>query len=85
MRKMLSESSSVNVVEHITLKNMWEYYVLDDPDGLNPDGIETALVVGFDTEIGGVYMPEIEPYIVSRTSQLGDLMPAPSWKWADSE
>ena len=85
MRKMLSESSSVNVVEHITLKNMWEYYVLDDPDGLNPDGIETALVVGSDTEIGSVYMPEIEPHIVSRTSNLNELMPPPGWEWVTNE
>ena len=85
MRKMIGESmgeqGSINVIEHIMLKNLWEYYIIDDPEDVNPEGYATALVMGFETEVGSVYIPEIEPYIISRTTQLHDLMPAPNWKW----
>ena len=85
MRKMQGESLGelgvCTVVEHIILKNMWEYYILKtdlDEDG---DKYKTALVVGDYTEIGGVDLREIEPYIISRTSDLNDVLPPPSWKW----
>jgi hypothetical protein len=79
MRQLKSDYGSViKVVEHIILRNGWEYYVTDEPI---EDGIAFALVYGDDTELGCVSLDEIKPYIVSRTKDLADLMPAPSWKW----
>ena len=89
MRKMrgksLGEDGICTVVEHIIIKNMWEYYILKIEEDVDPEGYETALVVGDYTEIGQVYMPEIEPYIVSRTTDLNELQPPPNWEWVTNE
>lgn len=80
MKTMQNKSGSkINVVEHIILKNGWEYYVTDDKH--DKDTV-LCLVMGFETELGDVYMPEIKPYIVSRTRDLGGLAPAEGWEWA---
>ncbi len=80
MRQMVNEyGSKINVVEHIILRNGWEYYVTDNKFDTD---ITQCLVMGFETELGDVYMPEISPYIISKTNKLGDVMPAPGWKWA---
>ena len=79
MRQMTDErGNTVNVIEHIMLHNMWEYYILEAAD---EDGIAFALVVGDYTEMGNVSMDEIAPYIVSRTTRLDEIMPAPNWSW----
>mgnify|MGYP003643827155 FL=1 len=83
--KSLGEDGICTVVEHIIIKNMWEYYILKIEEDVDPEGYKTALVVGDYTEIGQVYMPEIEPHIVSRTSDLGELMPPPGWAWVTDE
>ena len=81
MRQMIDEhGTTVDVIEHIILRNLWEYYILEAAD---EDGIAFALVVGDYTEMGSVSMDEIAPYIVSRTTNL-DIMPAPNWSWCDS-
>ncbi len=89
MRKMrgksLGEDGICTVVEHIIIKNMWEYYILKIEEDVDPEGYKTALVVGDYTEIGQVYMPEIEPYIVSRTTDLNELQPPPNWEWVTNE
>ena len=89
MRKMrgksLGEDGICTVVEHIIIKNMWEYYILKTDLDEDDDSYKTALVVGDYTEIGGVSMPEIEPYIVSRTTKLHDIQPAPGWEWVTNE
>ena len=69
---------TVKVIEHIILSNMWEYYILEAAD---EDGIAFALVVGDYTEIGSVSMDEITPHIVSRTTDMDEIMPAPNWSW----
>ena len=55
MRKMIGESmgeqGSINVIEHIMLKNLWEYYIIEDSEDVNPEGYATALVMGFETEV----------------------------------
>lgn len=79
MRQMKSDyGSTIKVVEHIILRNGWEYYVTEKAD---KDGIFFALVCGFETELGSVSLDEIKPYITSRTTDLADLMPAVDWKW----
>ncbi len=85
MRKMTKDGLTLNVVEHIILKNMWEYYILatEDEDTIPNSDIRYALVMGFEDEIGSVSMSEIEPYIVSRTTNLNSLFPASGYQWAD--
>ena len=79
MRHMTNEhGDTVKVIEHIILSNMGEYYILE---AANEDGIAFALVVGDYTEMGSVSMDEIAPYIVSRTTRLNEIMPAPMWTW----
>ena len=83
MRQMTDEhGTTVDVIEHIILRNYWEYYILEEAD---ENGIAFALVMGDYTEMGNVSMDEIEPYIVSRTTDLVELMPAIKWSWCDDE
>jgi len=82
MRKMIKGNLKLDVVEHIILRNMWEYYVLADKDGDEPDSdIKYALVMGFSDEIGTVSMSEIKPHIISRTTDLSELLPAAGYEW----
>ena len=85
MRKMVKGNLKLNVVEHIMLTNMWEYYVLaDEPDTHAPDpDIKYALVMGFEDEIGTVSMSEIKPHILSRTTHLNGIFPASGYQWSD--
>jgi hypothetical protein len=88
MRKMVKGNLKLDVVEHIILRNMWEYYVLSD-EGQNdwvsdtPD-IVYALVMGFHDEIGTVSLSEIKPHVISRTTCMDDIMPADGYEWADA-
>jgi hypothetical protein len=70
--------SKINVVEHIILSNGWEYYVTDDKH--DKDTV-LCLVMGFETELGDVYLPELRGHIRSRTKDLTELMPADGWEW----
>jgi len=84
MRKMVKGNLKLDVVEHIILRNMWEYFVLADEAGDEPDSdIKYALVMGFNDEIGTVSMSEIEPHVFSRTSDLDGILPASGYQWAD--
>lgn len=82
MPRILVDPKSKNtlkVVEHIILRNMWEYYVLDAPT--NTDEVKLCYVMGFENELGDVYLPEIQPYIISRTKKLSEVMPPPNYNW----
>ena len=82
MRQMTNEhGTTVDVIEHIILGNYWEYYILEEPD---EHGVVLALVVGDATEMGSVWVEHIEPHIISRTTALDEIMPAPRWEWCDS-
>jgi len=79
MRTMYNaDGSGINVVEHIMVKNMWEYYVSEDTGN---DNVRFCLVLGYETEMGNVDLREIEPYIILRTSNLSEVLPAPGWSW----
>lgn len=82
MRKMKNEFGTVVTVhEHFITSNFWEYYVLGPVD---MGGVAPCLVLGFEmTEMGDVCLPEVKPYVISRTSRLEGLAPADGWKWAD--
>lgn len=82
-RKMRSKYGTViNVVAHIITKNGWEYYVTDNFDSKTPSVVE-CLVMGFETELGDVWLPEIAPYKISYTTDLVDVAPATGWSWVD--
>jgi hypothetical protein len=84
MRRMIKDNLKLDVVEHIMLRNMWEYFVLADEAGDEPDSdIKYALVMGFNDEIGTVSLSEIKPYVISRTSRLDEIMPASGYQWED--
>ena len=84
MRKMTKGNLKLKVVEHIILRNMWEYFVLADEAGDEPDSdIKYALVMGFNDEIGTVSMSEIKPYIISRTTDMSELLPASGYHWEE--
>lgn len=79
MRKMINNNGTVlNIVEHIIIQNFWEYYITDEKFD---DDIVRALVMGFDDEIGDISLSEIKPYVITRTRNLGDVMPAVGWAW----
>jgi hypothetical protein len=82
MRKMKSNNSDavVNVVEHIIVKNWWEYFVTDRKES---EDIAEAVVLGFEVEQGDVSLSEIHPHIISRTRDLDGVLPAPGWEWVD--
>lgn len=79
MRKMKNTKTgeTIQVVEHIILRNFWEYYVTSESDG----DVAKCLVLGFEDELGDVYLPEIAPYIITKTKKLRGVMPAPNWQW----
>ncbi len=79
--KAMGEDGYCRVVEHIMTKNFWEFYIVEDPENVKPEGYATAVVVGDYTEMGDVYLPEIEPFIISRTTDLNEIMAAPNWSW----
>jgi hypothetical protein len=70
--------SKINIVSHIILKNGWEYFVTDNK--FDKDTVQ-CLVMGFETELGDVYLPEIKPYIVSHTNNLSEVIAAIGWEW----
>jgi hypothetical protein len=39
--------------------------------------------MGFENELGYVYLPEISPYIMTRTKNLNEVMPATGYEWID--
>lgn len=81
MRQMMDQhGSKAYVVEHIILSNLWEYFIIEEAD---ESGVAFALVVGDATEMGSVWMDNIEPHIISRTIELSEILPPPRWTWCD--
>lgn len=80
MRMKNEQNGQVLEIEqwYIT-KNGWEYYVIKDSE--NTDTIKLCLVLGFETEMGSVYIPEIKPYLLNSTKKLNEIAPAPGWQW----
>ena len=83
MRAMQKGNTKIKITEHIILKNFWEYYVIErDQD---QEGIAFCLVIGLETELGDVYLPEIAPYIISRTKKIDEVAPATGWSWVEEQ
>jgi hypothetical protein len=83
MRKMKSVTSNdvLEINEHIILRNFWEYYIINEET--NDADVKLGYVMGFENEIGYVYMPEIKPYVLTRTNDLKNVMPASGYEWID--
>ena len=87
MRQITQGNSTLNVVAHVILRNMWEYYITELPDDT---GIGCALVMGDAVEYGSIAQADIDAYGISYTTKLDDtdrmfpLMPPIGWEWADS-
>lgn len=73
--------SVVKVFGHAMTRNGWEYFLLDPK--ADSRGNIMALVMGFETEMGDVNMPELVPFMLSYVNgaNLNDLMPAEGWEW----
>ena len=71
------------VHQHIILKNFWEYYLGETDE----NGVAFGQVMGFENEFGDVYMPEIEPYIISKATgaELNEVLPPQGYRWEDEE
>ena len=69
------------VAQHIILRNGWEYY-LEEAD---KEGYTFGYVMGFANEWGSVYLPELEPYIMSsvKGEELNEIMPPAGYYWED--
>ena len=82
-RAMTKDGITVNVTRHLILRNFWEIYITDRPSS-DPD-IAEAVVYGYETELGDVYLPEYKPHTISDTDKqpgaLRDIAPAPGWSW----
>ena len=74
-------SEPFTVHQHIILKNFWEYY-LGETD---KNGIAFGYVMGVENEWGDVSMEEIEPYIVTKTTNLEEIMPPEGYYWEDEQ
>jgi hypothetical protein len=76
-------ASRFEVVQHIILRNGWEYY-LEETD---KDGRAFGFVMGFESEWGDVYLPEVEPYIASiaRGRDLNHIMPPEGYHWENEK
>jgi len=81
MRQMTNDTTTLNIKEHIILRNFWEYFVTDDDTGV--PGVFQAFVMGDENELGDVSEEEIKPYIMLRTKELNGVMPAAGWKWVE--
>jgi hypothetical protein len=83
MRKMKSVTSGdvLEISEHIITQNFWEYYITneetDDPN------VKFGFVMGFEDELGYIYLPEIKPYVMTKTKDLESIMPARGYTWID--
>ena len=82
MRKMKNSSygTVVTVTSMAMTRNFWEYFITDDKFS---DDIVTAVVNGFETEMGDISLSEIKPHIMCQSTDLASIMPAPGWEWID--
>ena len=80
MRKMkhTKYGTIVNVEKFAMAKNMWEYFITDEKFN---DDIVCAVVNGFECEMGDISLSEIKPFLLTESSDLANVMPAPGWEW----
>lgn len=82
MRKMKKGDTVIEVKEWFITTNAWEYFITDDQVDKNT---VFGLVMGMETELGYVYVPEVLPYIRMKAEgeALNEIMPAEGWEWVE--
>ena len=80
MRKAINKklNITINVVEHIMTRNLWEFYITDNK---HDDDIVEALVMGHETELGDISINSIKPFISMRTYDMSGLLPPEGYEW----
>lgn len=78
--KQIDGNAVVTVHQHIITRGFWEYYICDKQT--DSHGNVFAIVMGHETEMGDVNIPEIKPHILSVCTDFEDLAPAEGWMWA---
>lgn len=79
--KNLKTGEIFECTEHIILKNFWEYYVLNAKT--NTPDTKLCLVCGFEEEIGDVWLPELTPFVISRTKNLNEILAPRHYDWVN--
>jgi len=74
----------LKVREHLILANFWEYYVVET-EIPHEDDVQLCYVLGFENELGYVSMAEIRPYVVRKTSDMFEILPAEGYNWNDEQ
>lgn len=85
MRTAINESNpsiKLNVTRFMMTKNMWEYFITDNPE--NEDIVE-AYVMGFESELGDISIKEISPFTIVDTNELQSVMPPQGFVWEDEQ
>ncbi len=79
-RIMRNGDQRITVHGYAILKNGWEYYFIDNK---HRSDIRTALVNGFENEIGSVSVNEIQPHLLKYVygDDLNGILPAAEWDW----
>lgn len=80
-RAMAKGDTTVNVVRHLILKNFWEVYITDRPS--DDSDIAEAVVYGYETELGDVYLPDFKGVTISDSEEIDEIAPAPGWSWVN--
>lgn len=84
--KNLKTENRILISEFFITKNMWEYFVIEpqnEDEPKNTDEIKFCYVLGIENEFGDVYMPEVNPYIISKTKNLKECLPPIGYEWED--
>ena len=84
MRIMKNSSGSFKVVKHIVTKGFWEFYIIDNGMYKSDNDIQFAFVRGNFNEFGDISIKEIEPFIMSESTNLKNILPAPGFHWKES-
>tara|TARA_Y100000034_G_C6782477_1_gene349857 strand:- start:477 stop:791 length:315 start_codon:yes stop_codon:yes gene_type:complete len=87
MIKTDDSSVSMSIERVLMLKNFWEVYITDEET--DDPRQRFALVMGFENELGYVWLPEYDGHIICDTkgSSLeqmvrdGEICPATGWYW----
>lgn len=87
MQKLDNPDQVITVTEWIALQNLWEIYVFDTIEQENGDKEYLTLTLGqhIEPEMGSQWESEIRPNIMTRSTNLHDLLPAPGWKWVGED
>ena len=83
MRMIDNHSVTEIVVEHIILKNFWEYYIIKRDIYPFGDDIQWCFAMGFANEFGTCSRSEMKPYIITQTDELGEILPPERWEWVE--